>query len=246
VTAIVLAGGRGTRLASLHPNIPKPLVPVAGEPFLYWLTGWLAGQGLRDFVFSVGYLGEQIERWLARQNPQPGYRLICRREESELGTGGAVLHCLDLCADTILIVNGDTLVLADIAQLMTSVAAGQRDGAILGVRVADASRYGSLEIDDHGMLGAFAEKRPGEGIVNAGVLLLKKSALDGFARGEKLSLENDILPDLLRNKQKIAVHVAEDAPFLDIGTPESAAQADDFIARNRASLIFPFTRGDAS
>mgnify|MGYP003347890137 CR=1 FL=1 len=91
VSVVVLAGGKGTRLRGLFPDVPKPLVPVAGQPFLYWLTNWIAAHGPRHFVFSTGYMAEQIEAW-ARDGQMPGIERSCCREEVPLGTGGGLLN----------------------------------------------------------------------------------------------------------------------------------------------------------
>jgi D-glycero-alpha-D-manno-heptose 1-phosphate guanylyltransferase len=143
-------------------------------------------------------------------------------------------------------VNGDSLAIAQLAPLRMHSQKPDLAGAMLGVRVADASRFGTLVIDQNGMLEAFREKQDGKGVVNAGVYLLKKGALARFPQKQKLSMEYDVIPALLGDGANIAVEVAEGAPFLDIGTPESVARADSFIAENRSALIFPFTAADAS
>jgi NDP-sugar pyrophosphorylase family protein len=232
ITAVVLVGGRGTRIADFYPDIPKPMVPVCGQPFLYWVTAWLVGHGIKDIIYSTGYRAEQISQWAA--GAKSDARLRCVTEAQPLGTGGGVIECLHLCADHVLVVNGDSLIPVALAQLIARAAGA--DGALLGVKVEDAARYGTLTLDADGRLLEFAEKRSGAGIVNAGVYLLRRSLLEPFARGQRLSMEQDVLPALIAQGAQLACEVAENAPFLDIGTPESVQQADDFVRRNMAGL----------
>ncbi len=239
LTAVILAGGRGTRLASLIDNVPKPLVPVAGRPFLSWVTSWLIGQGVVDLVYSAGYLGEQIETWVAGLDFPEGVRARCRLEPSPLGTGGAVLACLDVCQDRVLVLNGDTLLVAELPPVMSRLRPDRLDGLIVGIPVDDASRFGTLEIGDDGLLRSFREKQPGAGIVNGGVYLFPRAVLQRFLPVRTMSLELDLLPDLLRQGARIAV-VAVEAPFLDIGVPETLATAGDFVSANRAQLCGDF------
>lgn len=227
ITAVVLAGGRGTRIADLYPDIPKPMVPVCGQPFLYWVTHWLVEQGIADIIYSTGYRADQIAHWAENNRDRWKARLRCVAEPEPLGTGGGVLQCLDLCAGHILVVNGDSLTPVALAPLMDR--ASECDGALLGVKVDDAARYGTLRLDEDGRLLEFAEKRPGAGIINAGIYLLSRALLEPFPRGRKLSMEEELLPSLIAQGARLACEVAETAPFLDIGTPESVRQAEGFI-----------------
>lgn len=240
LTAVVLAGGRGTRIAGLYPDLPKPLIPACGEPFLYWVSAWLATQGVRDIVYSTGYLGEKIERWVGTLKPAEGVRLRCRREETALGTGGGIINCLDLCSDVVLALNGDSMVVADLAPMLDVLSAGKADGVLMGLEIEDASRFGTMEMDERGYLREFAEKRPGHGVINGGVYLMKRTLFDGFPADAPVSMEYDVLPTLIAKGVRLAVHVIKDASFLDIGTPESVGLAEGFIAGNRRSFAFPF------
>lgn len=97
LTAVVLAGGRGTRIAHLAPDTPKPLVPVAGKPFLEWLTLYLMRHGLKRFVYSTGYKAEQTEAW-TQSVRLPGVTMETVAEPAALGTGGAIFGCLTVAA----------------------------------------------------------------------------------------------------------------------------------------------------
>jgi D-glycero-alpha-D-manno-heptose 1-phosphate guanylyltransferase len=224
-----LAGGGGTRIRRLLPDLPKPLAPVAGQPFLHWVLKYLASQGIGSIVISTGYLGDRIEAFL-EGTWQTGVQ--CRREPSPLGTAGGFLFAADqsgLDPDAWLVCNGDSLALASLTPLIQALGGPDASAAILGVRVDDAARYGTLELDPSGRwLARFAEKRPGAGLINAGVYLLRAGCLNDLPRNRRLSFEFDVFPDLLARGAKISVVIAE-APFLDIGTENSLRRADQFI-----------------
>jgi D-glycero-alpha-D-manno-heptose 1-phosphate guanylyltransferase len=101
--------------------------------------------------------------------------------------------------------------------------------------MADAGRYGTLSLSSTGRLLKFAEKKPGAGIINAGIYLLSRSLLEPFPRGRKLSMEEELLPALIAQGANLACEVAENAPFLDIGTPESVKQAETFVRLHMGS-----------
>lgn len=215
--------------------MPKSLAPVAGRPFLHWVTSWLIGQGVSDIVYSAGHLGDQIETWVGGLRLAEHGRAVCRRERSPLGTAGAVLACLDACQDIVLVVNGDTLLLAELSPIVSRFQADRLDGLIVAVYVADASRFGRLELGDDGLLRSFREKQPGAGIVNGGVYLFPRAVLERFLPVRPMSVELDLLPELLRSGARIGVAALE-APFLDIGVPETLAMAGEFVAAHRARI----------
>jgi D-glycero-alpha-D-manno-heptose 1-phosphate guanylyltransferase len=127
--------------------------------------------------------------------------------------------------------NGDSLVLADLRPAWAMLADESTDGVVVGLEVADASRYGRLDVTDDGRLLRFSEKQPGSGLINAGIYLLRRRLLDRFPRRTPLSMEHDVFPALLDGGARLRVHRCQ-APFLDIGTPETVAQADSFITRH--------------
>lgn len=231
VTAVVLAGGFGTRIRHLAPDVPKPMIPARGRPFLEWIVRWLARQGVREVVLSTGHLAGVVADHFAG-HPIPGVRLTCVPETEPLGTAGGFLNCLPAARSVPtawLVLNGDSLVLADFPAAAAPLATPEIEGVVLGVQVADASRYGRIQADDTGRLLEFREKTPGAGVINAGVYFFKPSAVARFPRRTPLSFEKDVFPQLLAEGVSLAVSRTE-APFLDIGTPESLPQADAFVA----------------
>jgi len=235
---VVLAGGLGTRVRSLYPDRPKPLIPVAGRPFLDWVLLYLKSQGIGEAVIAAGFLGEQIEEHY-RRLPVPGLAVRVAREPEPLGTAGGFLRAARECspADAWLVVNGDTLFLAPLAAIVGQFASGPEAAAILAVALPQAGRYGRLEVDAGGRVTGFAGKQAGKqagpGVVNAGMYLLRPSARDLFPPTVPLSFEQDVFPALAGRKLPVRAYL-DSAPFLDMGTPESLADASAFIRRHAA------------
>ena len=166
---------------------------------------------------------------LARLN-LPGTNIQCVPELTPLGTAGGFLHCVahtPKAPDVWLVANGDSLAIAPLNDLIGLMADPTTDAAVLGVKMPEASRYGTLTIAPNGHLLGFAEKQPGAGTINAGVYLFRHQLLSRFPAKRPLSFETDIFPDLIARARLQAS--AMEAPFLDIGTPASLTQAEAFI-----------------
>lgn len=236
ITAVVLAGGFGTRIRHLLPDVPKPMAIVVHRPFLEHVVRYTSGFGLRRFLLSTGYRSEVIEAHFAR-DPVPGVSVQCVREAEPLGTAGGFLNAVrantGCVPDAWLVLNGDSLAFADLGALTDALDSGGWDAAILALRVSDAARYGSLEAAPDGTLIRFSEKRPGKGLINAGVYLFRAAALGHFSPELRLSFETEVFPALIAAGCRVLVHPVE-APFLDIGTPESLATAERFILESGA------------
>jgi D-glycero-alpha-D-manno-heptose 1-phosphate guanylyltransferase len=232
ITVVILAGGFGTRIKQQLPDLPKPLAPVANRPFLDWQLRYLQYQGFRRSLLSTGYLAEKVATY-AREADICNMTINCVAETEPLGTAGGFINAVNQGkteekTSAWLVLNGDSLIVADYQVLLTELNDSRVDGVILGVNVADASRFGSLIFNEQGELQRFAEKQPGAGVINSGVYLLGDRLLAQFPEKRPLSFEYDVFPTLLEQGAKIKVH-AVDAPFLDIGTPETLAQAGQFI-----------------
>ena len=232
VTAVILAGGFGTRIKQQLPDLPKPLAPVVKRPFLDWQLRYLAQQGFRRSLLSTGYLAEKVAAYAQTANIT-GMQIDCVAETEPLGTAGGFLNAVQGGKNTTkteawLVLNGDSLIVTDYRILVEILSDQTVDGVILGVNVDDAARYGSLIYDSQGYLQQFAEKQAGAGVINSGVYLIGDRLLSDFPSNRPLSFEYDVFPALLKQGAKIKVH-AVDAAFLDIGTPETLAQADQFI-----------------
>ena len=232
ITAVVLAGGFGTRIKHLLGDLPKPMAPVNGRPFVEWVVRYLAARGIRNVILSTGYLAEAVGKHFS-PSPVKNVRVTCVPEISPLGTAGGFLNAASSAAEkpaAWLVLNGDSLVVAPLERLFAALDQPENEGAILGVPMADASRFGTISQNAAGDLTGFDEKKPGAGNINAGVYLFRNATVEKFPSKSPLSFEKDVFPALLHGGRLKTVVTS--APFLDIGTPESLPQAGDFIARN--------------
>lgn len=233
IAAVVLAGGFGKRIRHLLPDLPKPMAPVNGRPFLEWVVRHLAAHKISRVILSTGHLSGKIESHFNSQ-PVKNVRVRCVPETEPLGTAGGFLNAIRSAGEkpaAWLVLNGDSLAPAPLDEMFASLNEPQAAGAILGVRVPDASRFGTILQNASGDLTGFNEKKPGAGVINAGVYLFRSSIIGGFPKKMPLSFETDVFPALIAEKVRLKVCVT-DAPFLDIGTPESLPLAEDFIRRN--------------
>lgn len=224
IDVAVLAGGLGTRIAGVLGDTPKVLAPVEGRPYLAWLLDWLARSGVRRVVLCLGHLASKVEEWVAR-HPRVGMEILASVEPSPLGTAGALRHARPLLrSDPVLVLNGDSFVAADLASLLARHRTAGAEATLLCVEVADAGRYGRIELDETGRIRRFAEKGAGggPGLISAGFYLLGGSMLDRIAAGGASSIEREIF--MAQAPGRIAAEVTR-GPFIDIGTPESLAAA---------------------
>lgn len=232
--AVVLAGGFGTRLSSVVSDVPKPMTPVAGKPFLEWLLESLYYRGCRRTVLATGYLSEKIEQHFGKQFR--GIEIVYSKEEEPLGTGGAIKKALSFCEnDTVLVLNGDTFFDADIQGLF-DILEKQNCSLALALRhVSDVSRYGSVEIED-GFVKRFQEKNlAGQGFVAGGMYAMKQNLLD--AMPEKFSFETDFEESYIETSPVGAF--VDNGYFIDIGIPADYAKAKkDFETGFRKAAFF--------
>ena len=238
IAAVILAGGYGTRVKHLLPNIPKPMASVVDKPFLEWIICYLKQQGITQQIISTGHLGEVIEEHF-KTHKVKGVDINCCRENEPLGTAGGFINAVQqvkLSPKAWLVMNGDSLIVANFDQLVNYLDDQEVGCVILGVAVDDASRYGSLVFDQSNTLINFAEKQAGKGVINGGVYLFRHDVLGQFPSQFTLSFEYDVFPTLLEKNICIKVHSVE-APFLDIGTPETLPQAETFIKENFTNLL---------
>ena len=225
--AIVLAGGFGTRLRQVVPDVPKPMAPVCGRPFLELLLTALARQGVKRVVLSLGFMAEKISGHFGAAFA--GMEIAYVVETSPLGTGGAVRLALHRCEkDHVFVFNGDTFLDLDMAFVERH---WQLHGhpIIVGRQVPDAGRYGRLLVEDGRVIG-FAEKgEAGAGLVNAGCYVFRRDQLDAWLLGHPFSLESD---HLVRAVGLEPVDLVEThGLFIDIGVPADFERAQDVLAK---------------
>lgn len=225
--AIVLAGGLGTRLRQiLPPDLPKPMAPIAGKPFLDILLRLLARKGFSRVMLSVGCMAEKIMSYFGKRFA--GMEIVYQVETSPLGTGGALLQTLKLCrGDHAFIFNGDTYLDLEVRDIENQ---WQTDSTplIVGLEVPDTFRYGRLEVNE-GLVTGFIEKKiPGPGLINSGCYVLPSNILDKFPDGSRFSIEADFLQKQVA-RQTFRFFLTKGL-FIDIGSPDDLARAQSLLA----------------
>jgi D-glycero-alpha-D-manno-heptose 1-phosphate guanylyltransferase len=221
---IILAGGLGTRLRSEVADLPKCMAPVAGKPFLYWVIRYLQSQGISSFIFSLGYLHQIIEAYIATEFPELAVTFSV--EEEPLGTGGAIKLAMKLCSENnVLVINGDTLFEADVKAL-TNLHTSKNAACTLALKpMQDFDRYGSVEIDSNNCIRSFNEKKFVEnGLINGGIYLINRLAFLDITFATKFSFEKDYLEKHIAT-QKI-YGLKDEGYFIDIGIPEDFKKAN--------------------
>lgn len=214
--AVLLVGGRGTRMWPLTATVPKGLIPVAGVPFLDLQIRQLVAAGIDEVFLAVGRA--QLEAWQQFAADRDGVRLVV--EDEPLDTAGPVLAALNDLAERFLVLNGDVVIEADLKSYLG--AADDDVKATLGlIEVEDTSAYGVVVLDTDGMVDRFIEKPPaGQApaqTVNAGIYVMTRTALADYGEGS-LSFEQVVFPSLAAEGSLQGVVI--EGRWLDIGTPE--------------------------
>ena len=220
---IVLAGGMGTRLKEVVSDIPKPMAPVKGEPFLKYLLDWLSNYSLiQRFVLAVGYKSETIVDCFGQSFKQ--IPVIYVNEHEPLGTGGAILNALKACdSDNVLIINGDTYFPIDIKLFEEFHRNNKKPVSIALKRMKDFDRYGTVETQQNSIVKFNEKTYNKEGLINGGIYIVNKDWLEQEKYPSKFSFEKDVLEKNV-TKSLLAGKIFDDV-FVDIGIPEDYKKA---------------------
>jgi mannose-1-phosphate guanylyltransferase len=241
VQALVLAGGEGTRLRPLTYTTPKPVMPLAGRPFLTFMLDWAHAHGVDEVILSCGFMSDDVKQVLG--DIYDGMRLRYAIEEEPLGTAGPVRMAYDdgLLEERLFVLNGD--VLTDI-DLSAELALHEQKGARATIalhRVEDTSSYGVVPTDDDGAVEAFIEKGgddPPTDRINAGAYVIERDVVEAsIPAGRAVSFEREVFPSLVGKGL-----YGFEAPgyWIDIGTPERYLEATwDLLAGRVASTLPP-------
>jgi len=223
--AIILAGGLGTRLRGVVPDLPKCMAPVASQPFLKHVIRYFLSQGVERFIFSLGYKHELIEQFLNDEFPTLNYQ--CSVEEEALGTGGAIqLACRRTIEKNVLIANGDTIFKANLQKAASFHIEKKADCTLLLKSMQNFDRYGTVELDTDFTLKRFREKQfISSGDINAGVYILNIESFLSKGFPEKFSFEKDYLEKYY--PEKTISGFIQEGYFIDIGVPEDYQRAQE-------------------
>lgn len=225
--AIILAGGLGTRLRAAVPDLPKPMASVGGRPFLEYLLDYWIAQGMSRFVLSVGYRHEAIIDYFG--NSHRGAELDYVIEQTPLGTGGGLLLAAEKLgrAAPFLVLNGDTYFAVDRKALAAFAEANDADWCFSLFRANETGRYMGMAVSSKGQITSLTSGtgRPGR-LANGGVYWVHPRALhvDGFAPGDKASLEDDVVPAAMASGQRL-FGIEFPGTFIDIGVPADYRRA---------------------
>jgi D-glycero-alpha-D-manno-heptose 1-phosphate guanylyltransferase len=226
VEAIVLAGGLGTRLRSVVDDVPKPMAPVQGRPFLAFVLDQLVGAGFETAVLAVGYRHEAI---LARFGED--YRGLALRysvESEPLGTGGAIrMACGQTGAQHVFALNGDTYLELDFRSMLSAHLKFGAELSIAICHVPDVARYGALALRDDIVQGFLEKGQSGPGWINAGTYILAPPLRARFPRAGAFSFEHDVLAPDIASIRPRAFRCS--GRFIDIGIPDDYVRAQTLL-----------------
>lgn len=239
--AIILAGGRGSRLEPLTQHLPKPLVPFFGRPLIEHQIEWLVRYGITDIIVSLGHFGSVIERTLNSQCRGANLRYV--KEEQPLGTAGAIAWALEQYPTTepVLVIPGDCLTDFRLDHLIAALL--ERRSAVMGIalhRVDDARQFGVVDQDAHGRVTRIIEKPAvieGPQLVNTGIYLIMKPDAIDWGSTRPLDFAYDVFPTLIAKGQLTSV--GAEGYWSDLGTLNQYRESHFDVMQGRLSNAFP-------
>jgi D-glycero-alpha-D-manno-heptose 1-phosphate guanylyltransferase len=225
-SAIVLAGGFGTRLSSVVSEVPKPMAPIGAKPFLQYLLDFLQNQQFEQIILSVGHKREVIMDYFGKE--YKGMEILYAVEDTPLGTGGGIAKAMTFCtAETVAVLNGDTFFDIDL-QLLAQVHSSTQANVTIGLKpMSDFDRYGIVETNSEGKVLHFQEKKPTQhGNINGGVYLVDMNVfLQHTPANQAFSFEKDFLE--VNVEQLNFQSLIHDGYFIDIGVPSDYFKAEE-------------------
>ncbi|GAB4215010.1 MAG: NDP-sugar synthase [Synechococcales cyanobacterium] len=246
--AVIIAGGKGSRLRPFTLKQPKPLIPLLDVPFLQWMVQRCAQAGLVDILVNVGYLGSQIESFLGT-GESFGVSIRYVREETPLDTAGSMLLAQPyFTGDPLVVFNADILTALPLTALMQHHLNSGAKATLTLTCVDDITAYGLVETDDTGRILAFREKPSPEeaktittNTVNAGTYVLDPDIFVEYASGDPLSFERQVFPSLLQSGAHVSAFV-DQGYWRDLGTPHSYYQGQlDILEGRMPDFVLPDT-----
>lgn len=226
--AIILAGGMGTRLRPAVDDRPKSLAMILGQPFLAYLIHYLKQQGINHFIFSLGYMHEAVEDFLAHNYSDLTYSVVIENEP--LGTGGAIKLAISSATESqVIICNGDTWFPVNLPELAAFHESKKALCTLVLKPMKDFDRYGTVELNADQSIRDFKEKKScTEGLINGGVYALNRNLFLSQPLPQKFSFENDFLQPLAGEAGQAKLYgLVQDDFFIDIGIPEDYERAQN-------------------
>lgn len=248
--AVLLVGGQGTRLRPLTVNTPKPMLPVAGVPFIAHQLAQAKAAGVTRVVLATSYKAEVFEAWLG-DGSRLGLEIEYAVEDEPLGTGGAIRNVAErlqsAAGDPVVIFNGDVLSGHDLRAQLTLHRVAGADVTLYLTEVADARAFGCVPVDREGRVLEFLEKMP-EPVtnrINAGCYVFRRSVIDEIPAGRVVSVERETFPAMLEDGRRLMGFV-DTSYWLDLGTPLAFVQGSrDLVLGRVASPALPGQPGES-
>jgi NDP-sugar pyrophosphorylase family protein len=228
---MILAAGRGTRLAALGLNVPKPLVEIGGQPLLARQLRYLARQGVHRVVVNAHHLASAIESFAAEYKSPPELRVVV--EPELLGTAGGVRNAIDeLAGAPFIVLYGDVLLDASLAPLLDQHQRLRAQATLAVYRSSEVLGKGTVDVDEGGYVTGFQEKASEAAVesalINAGLYVLEPELVAGLPAGTPLDFGHDVFPAQLAAGARLAAHILPE-PVIDVGTPEGLALARGLV-----------------
>tara|TARA_B110000008_G_scaffold266106_1_gene291944 strand:- start:18203 stop:18901 length:699 start_codon:yes stop_codon:yes gene_type:complete len=229
-TAIILAGGLGTRLRDVVSDKPKPMVLINNRPFLEYQIDYWIEQGISKFILSVGYLKELIISHFGSSYKGASIEYVI--ESSPLGTGGGLLLAASRLDESFLVLNGDTFIEVDIKSFYNFHITSKSLWTLALFRTNDLTRYLTIDISQNGEILSLKPGKKTSSLANGGVYLIEPNALKriGYYSGDTVSLENQLLPSFMSSGEKLFGQECS-GKFIDIGLPEDYYRAKDVLPK---------------
>ena len=232
--AVILVGGLGTRLRDVVSDRPKPMALVNGKPFLEYQVEFLKNNGIREIIFSTGYMGEKIEEHFG-SGEKYGINIRYVREKDLLGTGGAIKNARSFLEEEFFALNGDSMFLVDLSSMVKFHKNNHADLTISLAKATQRSRFGNVQVNDRFQVTGFAEKEYISGdFINGGIYYIEKNNIDWNMFPEKFSLEKEFFPQVVKKNNVFGF--VSDSYFIDIGTIEDYKRFENDISSGQAKL----------
>lgn len=246
--ALILAGGKGTRLRPLTVYTPKPIVPICNRAFLLYQIDTLRRAGITDITLSLSYQPLKIEQ-LIGDGSEFGVKIKYTVEPQPMGTAGAYKFAEELIREPTVVFNGDILTDLDLEAVIKEHNERKAAATIVLTPVDNPSSYGLVETEADGRVRRFLEKPKMDEIsvntINAGTYILEPRVLDLIPAGENYSFEYQLFPDLLRRGESFYAHIPQKTYWIDIGTPERYLRVHhDLLADMVSNIKLTERRGD--
>jgi len=238
--ALILAGGKGTRLRPLTVYTPKPIVPICNRPFLLYQIDTLRRAGITDITLSLSYQQNKIEQLLG-DGSDYGVALRYKVEPQPMGTAGAYKFAEELIREPTVVFNGDILTDLDLKAVIREHNERKAMATVVLAPVDNPRSYGLVETESDGRIRQFLEKPREDEItvntINAGTYVLEPNVLDYIPAGENHSFEYGLFPNLLERKEAFYAHIPQRTYWIDIGTPERYLRVHHDLLANRVGRI---------